>query len=324
MSYETQIPDDFTPPQYIDEKFHKAYDAYHGNGHRPGPQWVVAIPRPDCDPSSRVHYRMGDMADYNINAKTAQVAMLHVLAAGKGRVRLGYREQVQVAPGDLVAVNLREAGHWIYVEGILCYFFTAEVAMFRMYRTEKPELLEGHHGHESIEAYAVRRSAWQDQLFWNIRDVLNDYVLLGRDPQAEREYRNGVGTRIHIPGTSQTDGTRSDNARDNRFPVVYRRVLGVGPGRGYRREDDLGFPEYVHSRSEASPGDMLVYSRNVRAAEMQFQGSPFEIIHAASAIDWHTPRGHIEVHESCATPIPWDVPNEADGDEDDALKGLTG
>jgi hypothetical protein len=323
LSYQTSIPDDFVPPQYIDERFTASLATYSANGHRPGDPWVVAIPRPDLDPASRVRYDMSVHTEYDIKAKTDKVAVLQVLAAGRGRVRLGWREQVPVTTGDLVLVNLREAGHWIYIRGMLCYYFTAEVAMARMYRTTKPRVVDLA-GATDAELRAARE-VWEDQLFWNIKDILNDYMLLGRDPKAETEYRNGPETRIELTQSALGDGMPSDNSRDNRFPIVYRRVLGVGPGRGFRREDDLGFPEYVHSRSEAVPGDMLAYCRTVRAAEMTFQGSPIEFIHASSLLDLSASRGRrVEMHQSCASAVPWDVPSEVDSDEDDALRGRTG
>jgi hypothetical protein len=318
VSYQTAIPDDFKPPQYRDEKFEKQLALYQAK-HRPQGPWVVAIPRPELDPSSRVQYDMGAAITYELG-KVDQVAVMHVIGVAKGRVRLGYREQIPVAVGDLVLVNLREAGHWVYIGGVLTYWFTADVAMMRMYRTDKP--LEPPRDKEA-------RLVWNAALFWNVKDVLNDYVLLGRDPKAERYMRNGPETLLHIPGNAQTDGTRSDNMRDNRFPIVYRRVLGVGPGRVMRRESDLGIIEREETKSEAQPGDMMCYAKTVRAAAFTFQGMPLEVIHCASTLDIELGNATAmaiqaqgcEVHESCATPIPWDVESEIDADEEDQLRG---
>lgn len=317
MTYQTQIPDDFKAPQFLDEKFQRAHETYTKAGHRPGAPWIVALARPELDPSSRVHFSLGTQADYEIGTKTDRVAMMHVIAAGRGRVRLGYREQVPVQSGDMVLVNLREAGHWASVEGLTLYYFTADVAMARVYRTTKTLTPP-----EGAEA----RLAWYDELYWNLRDVLNDYVVLGRDPNAERLYRVGEGKKILLTDESFADGTRSDDTRgktgrlQNRFPVVYRRVLGAGPGKAFRREDDLGFPEYVHSRSEAEPGDMMAYCKTVRAAEFEFQGMPLEIIHASSILDYQEGRQpRLEVHETCGTPIPFDELNEPEAEPDELV-----
>lgn len=311
MGYETKIPDGWVPPQFIDEKFQKAREAI-GRKRAAGPH-VWALARPELDPSSRVHYELGTGANYDIKAKTDQVAMMHVLSAGPGRMRLGYREHVSVAPGDMVLVNLREAGHWMYVGGVLIYTFTSDVAMAKVYRTDKPLTAP-----EDREA----RDLWRDELFWNLREVLNDYVVLGRDPRAEAEFRGGSGERlIEFTDASLADGTRSDDARDSRFPIVYRRVLGAGPGRRWRREFD-GLPDYEHSLPEVQPGDVMAYTKSVKAAELTFQGAPLEIIHSASVLGFED--NSLVAHQSCAKPIPWDVEKETDAEEEDRLKGKTG
>jgi hypothetical protein len=340
VTYQTQIPDDFRPPQFKDEAFHAAHALYHGNGYRPGAPWVVALPRPELDPTSRTAFHAagstgihgGGAVSYELGTKVDKVAMMHVIAAGAGRVRLGFREAMPVAPGDMVIVNLREAGHWVYYEGQLFYQFTGDVAMARVYRTTKTLTPPEHHENEHIESYRDRRKTWEDELYWNISDVLNDYVVLGNDPNAATEMRNGKGSGIILPDQVLVDGTRSDNARDNRFPIVYRRVLGVGPGRCYRKESDLGFPDYVVNRSELEPGDMMAYCKTVRAAAFRFQSMPLEIMHASSMLSSKTSPNvervtgakHVEIHESCGKEIPWDVPSEIDPDEDATLRGLTG
>lgn len=328
MPYQTSIPDDFVAPQYRDDTFEKALHTYKDAGNRAAGPWICALPRPDLDPSSRVRYDLAAGINYDIKAKTDQVAVMHVLSVGKGRVRLGHREVIPVAEGDLVLVNLREAGHWVYVEGVCCYFFTGDVAMARMYRTHKSEHPPLFMENEHVESYRERRARWEDELFWNIRDVLNDYVILGRDPEAERLMRNGAGTLVEIPGTAMTDGTRSDDARDNRFPVVYRRVLGAGPGRAFRRESDLGMPEWAHSVPEVEPGDMLCFSKNVRAANLEFQGMRLDVIHAASVINakqpHRAPAPNLSIQESCAAELPWDHESETDAEEDARLRGLKG
>lgn len=322
--YETAIPADFVPPQYRDEKFTDALERY-SRKHRPGAQWIVAIPRGDLDPSSRVRWGMGDMVDYRLSAKADQVAVMHVIGVGRGRVRLGYREQIPVDVGDLVLINMREAGHWQVIEGILTYWFTGEIAMVRMYRTDKPEAFppclfgaEGLAVAETVDAYKARRAAWEDQLFWNIKDVLNDYVVLGRDPNAERYMMRGPETLLHLSEYTQTDGTRSDDSRDNRFPIVYRRVLGAGPGRVFRRESDLGLIEREETKPEVQPGDMLTYPKTIRAATFLFQGMPLEVIHCPTTMDiMHgsatalaTGAQKTGVHEQVPTPIQWDEPND--------------
>jgi hypothetical protein len=289
MSYQTDIPDDFVPRQFYDDHFARALEAYRSGGHRATGPWLCAIPRPDLDPSSRVHFEFAEQ-NYDIKTKTDKVAVMHIMSVGPGRVRLGYREVMPVSVGDLVLLNLREAG------------FTGDAAMARIYRTAKPL---------TPPLDKDDRLKWQDELFWNIRDVLNDYVILGQDPNAERLYRNGPDTRVYLPDAAHVDGMRSDAGRDNRFPVVYRRVLGVGPGRVFRRESDLGIIEREETKSEAQPGDMMCYSKTVRAAAFMFQGMPLEIIHAASCLDLKASDGtNVEVHESLSKPIPWDVPTE--------------
>lgn len=322
MTYQTKIPDDFVAPQFLDEKFLDARERYTKAGHRPGAPWVLALPRPELDPSSRVHFSLGTHADYEIGSKVDRVAMMHVVATGTGRVRLGFREQVPVQSGDMVLVNLREAGHWASIEGMTLYGFTHDVAMARVYRTTKtltaPEDQD-------------ERAAWRDEVYWNLRDVLNDFVVLGRDPNAERLYRVGDGEkRILLTDESYADGTRSDDTRGrtgrlaNRFPIVYRRVLGAGPGRIYRKECELGFPDYVVNRSEAEPGDMMAFCKTVKAAEFMFQGMPLEITRAASIFDFQRGRDpRIEIHESCGNEIPFDKPSEIERDAEDQLRGRT-
>lgn len=330
MTYQTAIPDDFVPLQYRDEKFEQALEAYRGGGHSPGAQWVVAIPRSDLDPSSRVRWGMGDMVDYRLSAKADQVAVMHVIGVGKGRVRLGYREQIPVSVGDLVLINMREAGHWQVIEGVLTYWFTGEIAMLRMYRTDKPIEAPVPFTGESDESYKATRDAWQDAVFWNIKDVLNDYVVLGRDPKAERRMMRGPDSLIHMTDATMGDGTKSDDARDNRFPIVYRRVLGAGPGRTFRRESDLGLVEREETKPEAQPGDMLTYPRTIKAATFTFQGMPLEVIHCATTMDVQHCNAtalaigseRTVVHPEVPTPIPWDVENEIDDEEEAALKGV--
>lgn len=283
---------------YLDERFTLALRKLR---YKTAGPWILALPRPDLDMSSK---RIATShVEYKITAKNNQVAVMHVLAKGPGRVRLGYREQITVEPGDLVLVNLREAGHWITLDGETLYLFTGDVPFARVHRTTKPT---------DAPPPGPERDAWDDAWFWTIRDVLSDYVLLGRDPEQERLMRNGPETRLHIPGNAQTDGTRSDNERDNRFPIVYRRVLGVGPGKWLTRESDLGLAEREECRSEARPGDMMAMCKSVQAASFMFQGAPFEVIHAASVLTFDAPVG-LEVHESVPKPLTWDEPpDEAD------------
>lgn len=327
--YETAIPADFAPPQYRDKTFNDALERY-SRRHRPGAQWVVAIPRADLDPSSRVRWGMGNMVDYRLSAKADQVAVMHVIGVGRGRVRLGYREQIPVDVGDLVLINMREAGHWQVIEGILTYWFTGEIAMVRMYRTDKPETFPAFDELPlKQEAYKQARAAWEDTLFWNIKDVLNDYVVLGRDPNAERYMMRGPETLLQLSDYTQTDGTRSDDSRDNRFPIVYRRVLGAGPGRTFRRESDLGLIEREETKPEVQPGNMLTYPRSIKAASFMFQGMALEIIHCPTTMDiMHgsatalaTGAEKTGVHEQVPTPIPWDLESDIDAQEQAQLRG---
>lgn len=328
MSYQTTIPDDFKPPQFLDDTFKRALAAYQGGGNSAKGPWICALGRPELDPSSRTNFNFAAGINYDIKAKTDKVAMMHVISVGRGRVRLGHREVIPVSVGDMVLINLREAGHWIWIEGICFYFFTGDVAMAKVYRTTKtltpPPWIDGD------DTAQLTRRAWQEELYWNIAEPLNDYVILGRDTNAERVMRNGEGTRVELTDQSMSDGTRSDDSRDNRFPIVYRRVFGAGPGRKFRREDELGFPEFVHSVPEVEPGDMLAMSKNVRAASCQFQGMPLEFIHAASVINGKVPPAQREAtgaetlsfHETCTTTIPWDVEREEGAsDEEEQLKG---
>jgi hypothetical protein len=309
--------------QYIDERFRKALDGLRQDRRfkRAAGPWIMALPRGDLDPSSKTMET--SHVDYKINAKVNQVAVMHVLSVGPGRVRMGWREHIPVVPGDLCLVNLREAGHWMSlgmsygVETV--YLFTGDVPFATMYRTDKPA--------EAPQHGTPEREAWNDALFWNIQDVLSDYVILGRDPEEERKMRNGPKTRLHLTDQSQTDGVRSDSARDDRFPIVYRRVLGVGPGRWMTRENDLGMVEREETKSEANPGDMMALCKTVQAAGFTFQGMPLEVIHAASTlifegadptplIDGPGSSGErLEVHESVAKPLTWDEPSE-DTEED--------
>lgn len=329
MSYQTAIPDGFEPPQYRDEKFNEALTAYRDRGlNKPGAQWVVALPRPDFDPTSRTRFEFGDHVSYKLGTKEDQVAVMQVLGVGDGRVRLGLREVMPVAVGDIILLNLREAGHWQYIEGILTYWFTGDVAMARIYRTDKPTEPPVRDPGESAESYSARRDHWHDALFWNLRDVLNDYVLLGRDPAAEHILRNGPEKLIQAPDTVMADGARSDDARDNRFPIVYRRVLGAGPGRVMRSVSDLGLVEREETKSEAQPGDMLSYVKNFKAATFVFQGMPLEVIHAASTLNiklgsaWHRLDAQsVDVHQSCEKPLAWDAPSEVDDQEQAHLRG---
>ena len=288
--------------------------------------WILALPRPDLDPSSKVPTIGTSHVTYKLNAKENQVAVMHVLTTGPGRVRLGYREHIPVSCGDLCLVNLREAGHWISlgigggVENL--YLFTADVPFAKMYRTGKPSHAPQQFVGEPDAEFRARRDGWNDAWLWNIAEVLSDYVLLGRDPVAEKKMRNGEGTRLHIPGTTQTDGVRSDDHRDNRFPIVYRRILGVGPGRWMTRESDLGVVEREETKCEARPGDMMAMCKSVQAAGFTFQGAPLEVIHAASVLVFEgaageagagfagSDQGSLDVHESVPKPLTWDEPNE--------------
>lgn len=329
-----QESNELSETQYRDGRFCKLLEGLRTLQHwrRAAGPWILALPREDLDPSSRMRFDASSHVEYKINAKVNQVAAMHVLSVGPGRVRLGYREHIPVKPGDLCLVNLREAGHWIslgFPWGMeTLYLFTADVPFARFYRTNKPihGPVQGEYGPaESDEQFKARREAWHDQLFWNIRDVLGDYVLLGRDPKAETAMRNGPGTLLHIPGTTQTDGVASDNMRDNRFPIIYRRVLGVGPGRSMTRESDLGIVEREETKSEAQPGDMMAMCKSVQAAGFMFQGMPLEVIHAASVLvydgppssDWQGEREStpVEVHESVPQPIPWDEPGDGEDEQ---------
>jgi hypothetical protein len=314
--------------QYRDERFSRVLNGLstiHRMRRAAGP-WVLALPREDLDPTSKTRFDASAHVTYEINKKVDQVACMHVLSVGPGRIRLGYREHIPVKPGDLCLVNLREAGHWIslgFPWGVeTLYLFTGDVPFARIYRTSKPLEAPRQDDLETDEGYKARRVAWSDQLFWNIRDVLGDYVLLGRDPNSEKEMRHGEGTKLVVPGTALTDGSASDNQRNNRFPIVYRRVLGVGPGRMMTRESDLGIVEREETKSEAQPGDMMAMCKTVAAAAFMFQGMPLEAIHAASVLvydgppssDWRgvAPSTSVEVHESVPQPIPWDEPSDED------------
>lgn len=313
--------------QFRDETFLAALSALR---YKTAGPWILALPRSDLDPTSKARFGFSDMAAYKLNAKSNVVAMMHVLATGPGRVRLGYREHIPVSPGDLVLVNLREAGHWITLDGQTMYLFTGDVPFARVVRTAKPETAPQQYEGESDDAYRERRLVWNDEWFWNITDVLSDYVLLGQDPEAERQMRNGPETLLHVPKMVGTDGTRSDDSRENRFPIVYRRVLGVGPGKWLTRESDLGIVEREETKSEARPGHMLAMCKTVAAAAFTFQGAPLEVIHAASVLVFDTsekvhyavPGGtraeplQVEVHQSVAKPLTWVDPDDTEEEED--------
>jgi hypothetical protein len=301
--------------QYRDERFERCLAGLRSDTKlkRAAGPWILALPRPDLDPSSRSVTT--SHVDYKINAKVNQVAVMHVLSVGPGRVRMGWREHMPVSQGDLVLVNLREAGHWMSLGlngGVeTLYLFTADVPFARIYRTDKPET--------PPLAGTPERDAWHDAWSWNISDVLSDYVLLGRDPEAERYMSNGPRTLLHVPGTLQTDGLRSDDSRDSRFPIIYRRVLGVGPGRWMTRENDLGMVEREETKSEAKPGDMMALCRTVQAAAFTFQGAPLEVIHAASTLIYEETfiERSVEVHESVPIPLTWTDPGDDDEEEPD-------
>lgn len=294
---------------YRDEQFYATLAAlkYEASG-----PWVLAIPRPDLDPSSKTLFS-GHVV-YDIKKKVDQMATMHVVSVGPGRVRLGYREHIPCKSGDMILVNLREAGHWIVLQGRTYYLFTGDVALCSLYRTTKPTT--------APEFGTPERAEWDDAWFWNILHVLNDYVLLGRDPEAEKAMRNGPETRLHIPDQFQTDGTRSDGERDNRFPIVYRRVLGVGPGRWLTRESDLGIVEREETKFEGQPGCMLAMCKTVKAASFTFQGCPLEIMHASSTLVFEREltgpsQVALELHDSVAKPMTWDaVPEDTEEEED--------
>jgi len=325
MSYQTAIRDDFVPQQFRDDKWIQA--KAHFDRPTPGRRlktqgpWVIALPRPDLHPASRTRIDMTDMVKYTINAKINVVALMHVVAVGTGRVRLGYREIIPVEPGDLVLVNLREAGHWMNLHGTEFYCFTGDVAIARVYRTAKtitPPL------------DPVDWDRWNDELYWNIKDVLNDYVICGRDPVAERAMMQGPEKLVwQSSDAGMTDGTRSDDMRDNRFPMVYRRVLGAGPGRCMRRESDLGIIEREETISVAQPGDMICYAKSVAAADFTFQGMPLQAIHCASGLVIEhgdetfggTGARQTIVHESVPQPIPWVDPDDTEEDADPEAAG---
>jgi hypothetical protein len=298
-----------TIPHYTDETFEKVQAKLR---HRTTGPWILALPRPDLDPTSKDPSVSTDHVKYEINAKVDQVAVMHVLAKGPGRVRLGFREHIPVEVGDVVLVNLREAGHWLSLEGETLYTFTGDVPFARMYPTGKPRTPPLQADYLAPEDFKAAREAWADAWAWNIQDVLSDYVLLGRDPEAERQMRLGPTTLLHIPGNAMTDGTRSDNARDNRFPIVYRRILGVGPGKWMTRESDLGVVDREEARCEGRPGDMMAMCKTVKAAGFTFQGAPFEVIHAASCMIIDDPQAIAPtvVHVSCGNEIPFALPND--------------
>lgn len=314
-------------PQFRDALFEEHLSAliYKASG-----PWVLALPRADIDPTSKTRLDFAQ-ATYKINAKENVVAMMHVLSRGPGRVRLGFREHIPVDVGDLVMVNLREAGHWITLHGRTYYLFTGDVPFARVFRTDKPAEPPQREITESDEAYKVRRDAWHDAWFWNIGDMLSDYVLLGRDPPAELKMLQGPETLIARTEASQGDGVRSDDARDNRFPIVYRRIMGVGPGKWLTRESDLGIVEREETKCEGKPGHMMAMCKTVQAASFTFQGCPLEVIHAASVLVHETseafysrlPGGdvavtplEVAVHESVAKPLTWVDPDETPVDED--------
>jgi hypothetical protein len=296
---------------YVDERFQKALASLRYKTTGP---WILALPREDLDPSSCSTDT--SHVEYKLNAKVDQIAVMHVLAKGRGRVRLGFREHIPVDVGDLVLVNLREAGHWITIGGHTFYLFTSDVAFARMYRTAKPKTAPQQKVGEADEAFKERRLAWMQDWFWNIRDVLNDYVLLGRDPEAERKMQNGPETLLHIPGHLQSDGVRSDNQRDNRFPIVYRRVLGAGPGRWLTRESDLGMVEREETKYEGEIGGMMAMCKTVQAASFIFQGAPFQVCHASSAFVIEARGESVSVHQNVPQPIPWVDPDDTPEDED--------
>lgn len=316
MPYQTSIPDDFVPPQYIDQKFKDTKAAWDAEGLGTQGPWIVALPRPDLHPASKARVDFTDMVKYPINAKVNVVAALHVIAKGRGRVRLGYREIIPVDVGDLVLVNLREAGHWVNLHGTEFYMFTGDVAIGRIYRTAKTV---------TPPLDPAERDRWSEELYWNLKDVLNDYVLCGRDPAAERAMMSGPEKLIWgATDARMTDGLPSDDMRDNRFPSVYRRVFGAGPGRVMRRESDLGIIEREETVSEAQPGDMIVFSKSVAAADFVFQGMPLQAIHCSSTLVIKhsaktrdaTGAEQTIVHESVPQPIPWVDPDDTEEDVD--------
>lgn len=293
------------PYPFRDELFEKATAAMPYPAAGP---WVLAIPRPDLDPTSKTIY--GGHVIYDIRKKVDQVAVMHVVSAGPGRVRLGYREHIPCKTGDLVLVNLREAGHWIVLHGVTYYLFTGDVALATIYRTVKPV---------TAPTFGTpEREEWENAWFWNLNHVLNDYVLLGRDPEAEKQMRLGPETRLFLPDQWQTDGTRSDGERDSRFPIVYRRVLGCGPGRWMTRESDLGMVERTETKFEGKPGCMLAMCKTVKAAAFTFQGAPLEVIHASSTLVFERADEVVmELHSSVDKPMTWDAVPEDDEEEED-------
>jgi hypothetical protein len=313
--------------QFRDDKFNEALASLR---YKTAGPWILAMPRSDLDPTSKARFGFSDMAAYKLNAKDNVVAVMHVMAKGPGRVRLGYREHIPVEVGDLVLVNLREAGHWITLDGRDFYLFTGDVPFARVVRTSKPETAPQQYEGERDDAYRERRLAWADEWFWNISDVLSDYVLLGHDPVAARQMMQGPETLIERTQKHLGDGVRSDDGRENRFPIVYRRVMGVGPGKWLTRESDLGIVEREETKSEARPGHMLAMSKTLAAAAFTFQGAPFEVIHAASVlvietsekVHYAVPGGtrseplQVEVDGSVAKPLSWVDPDDTEAEED--------
>lgn len=257
------------------EEFRKVIAPYRAVG-----SLIICRPRPDLDPSSRTIPTSN--VKYTVGEKEKKLGIMEVMKVGPGRVRLGYREPVDVQEGDLVMISLMTAAHWLVFGGLTYYCFTNEAACAKMHRTDK-SLTPPPPGPE--------RDLWNEQDFWKI-ETLQDFVLLAEDNEAFKQmyFKYGGASKLILDDTSFADGYESDSKGLRKFPIAYRRILQTGPGKYLKAIDygiDLAMMEV--QKCDAPIGASAVMTTATQVMQFKFQGRELSFIRSAQMLCWKDP-----------------------------------
>lgn len=220
---------------------------------------IVGVSREKLDPSStNLHTDFTSYYSMSGHEKAQRLGVFEVVKASAGYLRMGIYEEIPLKPGDLIAVSLDSINHWDLLDGETCAVLNWESVMGILHPTR---LLMNSH---PLTFECVR-----------------DYALLSEDPEAMRRavLRDKGSSGLVLDGVALKDGIKGDTEKQNRFPILYSRLLSKGPGIRYPSVHDEGITfDVVRNTCDADIGSLVTYVSTFAAARFTWFGEPRALV----------------------------------------------
>lgn len=227
--------------------------------------------REDLDQSSSGGI-ITDFVDYKLTGNNNRMGVYKALRVGPGKVVAGYQEKVDVIDGDLLLVNVRDVDNYVLIGGKTYALLEYYNVMGKLVPRPKPAFVTDDMP-ENLKA--LYRKVQYDIV------PLQNFVLVEQDDDLMQRYVLKRDSTLVLEGVALSDGIRSDNERDNRFPTQYVRVVSAGPGKIIPKIDGTtGITEITVDYPDVEKDQIVSVVTTTAQCRFTFHGKKLGFYHA--------------------------------------------